>query len=43
MTAAKWPAAFEACDVLVMTPQSLVNMLEAGVVDFNNIDLLVRH
>ncbi|KAL3161369.1 hypothetical protein ABBQ32_010263 [Trebouxia sp. C0010 RCD-2024] len=40
MTAAKWPAAVEACDVLVMTPQSLVNMLEAGVVDFDNIDLL---
>ena len=41
MTAAKWPAALEACDVLVMTPQSLLNMLKAGVVDFNTIDLLV--
>lgn len=42
MTAEKWPVALKAYDVLVMTPQSLVNMLEAGVADFNNIDLLVR-
>ena len=43
MTKEKWPAALEANDVLVMTHQSLVNMLNAGVVDFNKICLLVGH
>lgn len=43
MTEAKWPIALEANDMLVMTPQSLVNMLETGIVGFNKIDLLVSH
>lgn len=43
MTVEKWPAALEADDVPVMTPQSLVNMLMAGVVDFNKICALVGH
>lgn len=41
MTVQKWHAALEANAVLVMTPQSLVNMLKAGVVKINKISLLV--
>lgn len=41
ITVAQWPAALEVDDVLVMTPKSLVNMLNAGVVDFSKISLLV--
>lgn len=42
MTVEKWPVALDANDVLVMTPQSLVNMLKVGV-DFTRICLLVGH
>ena len=42
MTVGKWPLALAANDVLVMTAQSLLNMLEAGKVQFNQMQLLVR-